>query len=461
MAANTTVKVASLTGAAKDDAFTAAGTGLTEDSAAARLSVLANDPGAARLYSLAQNTGGLTSTAQFPIVTTTRLASGATITINADGTIGYDASALQASLQQFAAGEIFTDSFVYTARMANGALSTARVTVQIAGTNDAPTLAAVSPVSILDTAADDTPAPVTGTLGGADVDRGAVLTYSFAEGVAYSVAADGTLVSANAYGTLSLDAQTGNYRFVADADAIDALGAGATAAAAFAVQVTDEHGAAAAPVAVAFDLIGANDVATIGGDTVATVTEDGSVNASGTLTVSDRDAGEAGFRAPTSLTGTFGDFSFDTETGAWSYALRNNDADVQALSASQTVTDVLSVMSLDGSAVETIRVSIQGADEAVSGNAIPPATNPVTSFMVNHGLSFVNNRATFVGFDGNDVLKYSNNFELNGITTADANGDGISDTLVSFDFTRGNTTTSVEVVLVGYANLTADQIAMD
>lgn len=465
MAASTTVKVASLTGAAKDDSFLAMSTGLTEDSTSARLNVLANDPGAARLYSLLQSTSGLTSTSQFPVTTSAVLASGATITINSDGTIGYNASTIQASLQQYAAGELFTDSFVYTVRMANGALSTARATVQIAGVNDAPTLAAIDPVAILDTAEDDTPGIIAGNLLGADVDHGASLTYSFGADVAFTVAADGSLVSSTAYGTISLDASTGAYSFVADADQIDALAAGVNADASFVVQVSDEHGAQAAPVTLRFDLVGANDTAEISGDTSGSVAEDGNAVASGTLTTSDRDAGESGFGAAENLTGLYGDFSFDAATGAWSYTLRNGDANVQALSAADTVVDTLTISSLDGSATETIQVSITGADEPVvtpdpEVNPNPgPQENPVSRHLLNHGLTIINNRVIIDDFDANDMLVYVHNFTRTGLATGDVDDDGTLDTIVSFDYDRGNVTIAVDVVLLGVTNLAADQIA--
>lgn len=456
MAAKTTVKVATQTGAAKDDVFAAATTGLTEESLSASLNVLGNDPGAARLYSLLQSTSGLSPTAQFPAVTTATLVSGATIRINADQSIGYDASTLYVSQQSLALGETYTDSFTYTVRMANGALSTATVTVAIAGANDAPTLTGIEPASINDTAADDTPAAVGGTLAGADVDNGAVLSYGFGDGVAFAVAEDGKLVSTNAYGTISLDAQSGAYSFVADADAIDALAAGADASAGFAVQVSDEHGATSAALNLVFNLIGANDTAEIGGDTTATVAEDGTATASGTLTVSDRDAGQSLFQVPASLAGAFGDFSFDADTGAWSYVLRNNDADVQALVSGQTVFDELVITSLDGSASETISVAIGGADEAV---APPPVVEPVNlpvNFMVNNGLSIENNRATFHGFDENDRVVYSGNFTLTGFSNAvDTNGDSVADSSSASFVFKGNT---VDVILVGYMDLTAAQI---
>jgi VCBS repeat-containing protein len=453
MAAKTTVKVATLTGAAKDDVLTSATTGLTEDAVSANLNVLANDPGAARLYSLLQSTAGLTSTTQFPVVNTATLASGATITMNTDGTISYNASTLQASLQSYAAGETFTDTFTYTVRMANGALSTATATVSIAGANDAPTLAGVEAVSILDTAADDTPAAVAGTLAGADVDHGAVLTYSFA---------DGTLTSTNDYGTITLDALSGAYSFVANADAIDALAAGADANASFAVQVSDEFGASASTT-LSFNLIGANDTAEISGSATGAVAEDGTLTASGTLSVSDRDAGQSGFQSVATVAGAFGDFTFDAATGEWTYTLRNDDANVQALTAAQGAFDELVITSLDGSATQTIQIDISGADEPL------PPTNPtglpqepvstVTTFKVNYGQADVNGKQTFYGFDSDDLVVFTKNYTFTGdITLVDTDNDSVMDSsMATFSWGNGNKD-SVSVVLIGYTDLTAADI---
>ncbi|GAB3422672.1 VCBS domain-containing protein [Massilia agilis] len=551
MATQTSVKVATLTGAAKDDLLTSAATGLTEDNLSAKLNVLDNDPGAAKLYSLVQNVSSYSATAQFPVATSAVLASGASITINADGTVGYDASALRASLQSYAEGETFTDSFVYTVRMANGALSTATVTVKIAGANDAPTLASVATVALQDSAADDTPAAITGTLAGHDVDHGSVLTYSLA---------DSTQGFAGTYGQLVVDSKTGAYSFLADADQIDALAAGETANASFTVVARDEHGAASAPVTLSFNLVGANDTAsitgnglgavgedgtlsaaaslavhdrdhgqsvfaaaptltgtygdfsfdkdtgawsyqlrngdanvqalnggkvvsdeivvssldgtasatlhvdvtgandaaTIGGNATGAVGEDATLAAQGVLTVQDVDAGEAAFAAPVSLAGTYGDFSFNKDTGEWSYLLRNGDANVQALNAGDVVFDKLQVSSLDGSASQTITVSVAGAAEA----APAPAPNPVTTFTVNHGLSDINGRIVFNGFDGNDLLAYSSNYVYLGHGLLDTNGDGVMDaSTATFEFSNnGGKHSVVEVVLVGYTALTDAQV---
>ncbi|PMY05190.1 VCBS domain-containing protein, partial [Pseudomonas sp. GW460-13] len=76
-------------------------------------------------------------------------------------------------------------------------------------------------------------------------------------------------------------------------------------------------------------------------------TDLGDASASGKLTVTDVDTGEAHFAAvaPESLVGQYGTFAFDSNTGAWAYTLDNTKAD--ALIAGQQVSDSLTVSSAD------------------------------------------------------------------------------------------------------------------
>src|SRR5207237_702555 len=71
----------------------------------------------------------------------------------------------------------------------------------------------------------------------------------------------------------------------------------------------------------------------------------GTPTASGTLTISDVDAGQAVFQAPASLSGTYGTFAFNTATGAWGYTLDNARAATQSLTEGQVVHDTLTVIS--------------------------------------------------------------------------------------------------------------------
>ena len=151
-----------------------------------------------------------------------------------------------------------------------------------------------------------------------------------------------------------------------------------------------------APVAV-------NHAATIGGSAAGSVTEDGTPTASGTLSITDADAGQAAFQAITgaALVKTYGSFSFDAATGAWGYTLNNTAANVQALTAAQTVTDTLHVASLDGTAGQDITVSIHGADEAAAGPvtigfeglSINGTTQDITTY-TEGGFNFTNTNNT-------------------------------------------------------------------
>lgn len=100
-------------------------------------------------------------------------------------------------------------------------------------------------------------------------------------------------------------------------------------------------------------------------DTVAgAVTEDVSPNmVFGILNVTDPDTGEAVFRTSLSLNGTYGTFTFNASSGAWTYTLGNSRAVTNALSAGQIVYDALTVVSEDDTARQAIVITITGADE--------------------------------------------------------------------------------------------------
>ncbi|QPN69364.1 VCBS domain-containing protein [Synechococcus sp. CBW1108] len=121
-----------------------------------------------------------------------------------------------------------------------------------------------------------------------------------------------------------------------------------------------------------------NYPAVISGTSTGDVTEDGGEGefTSGSLSVSDDDSGESGFAPvdPAALIGTYGSFTF--ESGAWTYRLDNASAPVQELTAGETVTDSLTVQSVDLSASETITVTITGAGDSafISGTSTGDVT---------------------------------------------------------------------------------------
>ncbi|MGB8401516.1 VCBS domain-containing protein, partial [Bradyrhizobium sp.] len=263
-----------------------------------------------------------------------------------------------------AAGETLT--LVYLARVdnnfaPNNEATFAPITITIIGTNDTPTLEAVTAGTLTDTSVNDSFGNLTGTLVGTDPDSGetASLTYAALDAKSHPV----TSAVTGLYGSLTVNAD-GTYSYVADAAAINALHAGSYADI-FTVQTTDVHGASGTAT-FTVNVTGANDTATISGEAAGSVVEDTSTTAGGTLTVHDVDSGEAVFQAvaAAALTGTYGNFTFDSATGAWTYALVHGQAD--SLKAGQVVHDTLTVTSADGTASQLIDVTITGSNDTAT-----------------------------------------------------------------------------------------------
>src|SRR6185295_308820 len=110
---------------------------------------------------------------------------------------------------------------------------------------------------------------------------------------------------------------------------------------------------------VTLTVSGVNDAATITGDTTGTVTEDSGVAATGKLTVTDLDHDESHTEQATDVAAKYGTWSVDAD-GNWSYKLDDSNADVNKLGAKDTLTDTFTVNSLDGSASQSVTITIQG-----------------------------------------------------------------------------------------------------
>lgn len=143
-----------------------------------------------------------------------------------------------------------------------------------------------------------------------------------------------------------------------------------------------------------------NTPATMGGTSTG-VTSEGAISpVTGALTITDPDAGQAVFRPPASLVGTYGNFTFNETTGAWSYLIDNSKAATQALNAGQEVEDVLRVTSGDGSATLDIRITISGASGTLITH-VPAAVYPATDAWASEKLAVfnqLNNDRTRCGF---------------------------------------------------------------
>ncbi|MFO1142690.1 MAG: VCBS domain-containing protein [Amaricoccus sp.] len=195
---------------------------------------------------------------------------------------------------------------------------------------------------------------------------------------------NGAKIWINANGTVGYDAGTLSASFRAE---LQKLGAGQTLTDSFNYAIRLSDGTLSWATAKV-EFAGTNDAAKItasSSDDLA-VTEAGGVangtvgdpKASGKLTVTDVDTGQAVFKAPAaaSLKGTYGSFTFNASTGAWTYALDNARAATQALVAGTKVHDTLTVTSADGTATKVIDVTITGSNDAatITASGTPDTT---------------------------------------------------------------------------------------
>lgn len=177
---------------------------------------------------------------------------------------------------------------------------------------------------------------------------------------------------------------------------------------------------AVVPHSIQITILGQNDGAVVAGVSVGAVTEDSASSATGQLTVTDVDTGQAAFVAST-LAGTYGSLSIDA-VGAWSYALDNANAAVNALGTGQSLTDTLTVQTIDGT-LQAIVITINGADETlITGTA-------GADVLIGTGVGEL-----ILGLEGNDRLTGNGGSDtLNGGSGNDSLYGGDGDDQLMFD----------------------------
>ncbi|MFB2674091.1 VCBS domain-containing protein [Shewanella xiamenensis] len=253
--------------------------------------------------------------------------------LDADGQWYYSADNSQTAIQQLKAGETLTDSL--TVQSVGGTTHT--VTVTITGSNDAPVLTAQSQ-SITEDGS-----KLSGQMVATDVDTGDTLSFSLANAV------DGFTLNAD-----------GSYSFAPANATYQHLAAGQTETLTIPITVTDSTGATST-ANLTITLTGSNDGALISGTDAGTVTEDTQLTTQGQLTVTDIDDQESAFTTQANTAGSYGSFTLATD-GHWTYTLDNKNSAVQALGQNATLTDSLTVQSVDGT-THTVTVTINGHDD--------------------------------------------------------------------------------------------------
>jgi VCBS repeat-containing protein len=103
------------------------------------------------------------------------------------------------------------------------------------------------------------------------------------------------------------------------------------------------------------------------------------------LTISDPDANQSVFAAVPSgnLVGAYGNFTFNSATGAWTYTVNNNLASVKALAFGQTASDSLTVTSVDGTATRIIVAVVNGSNDGPVANNDSGSTDEDTAVVIN------------------------------------------------------------------------------
>ena len=178
---------------------------------------------------------------------------------------------------------------------------------------------------------------------------------------------DGTTLTTGTgtYGTFTITS-AGAWTYTLDnsaSGATDLLAGGVEMTDTFTVEtVNDDEGM------VTITIIGVNDAATFSGPQTGAVTEDATDNtATGTITVTDVDGANA-LKQQADQTGTYGSFSVDHSTGAWTYTLTNSGDNAQAratqaLAGGATATETFTILAADDTPT-TLTITITGVNDA-------------------------------------------------------------------------------------------------
>ncbi len=164
----------------------------------------------------------------------------------------------------------------------------------------------------------------------------------------------------------------------------------------YTVVIDDGQGGTASQL-VTITITGTNNAAVITGDSIGAVVEAGGVNNgipgtptdSGDLFADDTDDADDSWQAvgsPTASANGYGTFTV-SEFGVWIYTLDNNNAAVQALNGTATLTDSFTVATVDGTEqLVTVTIAAQNDAPVITGDA---AGNVIEAGGVNNGTAGV------------------------------------------------------------------------
>ena len=343
-------------------------------------------------------------------------------TLNDNGEWTFDPTT---AINDLGMGQSVAFEYTITADNLAGSSTSETFTITLAGTNDVPTITSTGGgQSLTDASADDHildpsgPQTITGTAVASDVDATDGDGANGADDFTWSIAGGGAATTT--YGTLVFDNSGvgGGWTFMTDPAAFNELTHEQQEMVTYSVQAEDPQNGTSAAMDLTFTLVGVNDKPDLAvTETDVNVIEAGGANnavagdtaANGSITITDPDTGHNVFtfagntlqgRAGTSgaftnaggavIEGVYGDLTLMTD-GTWSYMLDNSDADTQGLRGALTngdpaemMTDVFNIRleNVDAgdtqtSDIETITITVTGADDATEITSLAGAFGPV------------------------------------------------------------------------------------
>ena len=257
-----------------------------------------------------------------------------------------------AAVQGLDAGETLSDSFTFTA--SDG--STQLVSLIINGAEDAPTLDNSIPDQSAMASLVFNYTFAANSFG--DLDASDTLSYS-------ATLSDGSPLPV----WLGFDGATRSFTGTPAAGDVGVID----------IKVTADDGSSTVTDNFSLTVVAFNNLPLIAGVDQATLIEDqnaigGQLSAAGALSITDPDIGESSFMAAT-VNGALGTLSIDT-AGNWAYSADNSQAAIQSLQSGESLVDVLTITTADGSTHDVV-VTIHGVQEPVTQPVDdPPVVDP-------------------------------------------------------------------------------------
>ncbi|CAB3683918.1 VCBS domain-containing protein [Achromobacter pestifer] len=278
--------------------------------------------------------------------------------VDSTGNWTYNLDNANKDVQGLKSGESITETFTVTVDDGNGGVVTKDVTVTINGTDDGAVINPAQPGDDKGEVKEDVTLTTGGKLEVTDPDAGQAVFVAQTN-------------SAGQHGTFSIDADgKWTYNLTNNDPAVQGLGAGKTLTETFTVTTAD-----GTTGQVVVTIVGTNDIPVIAGQASGSVTESTSLSTTGQLTQTDVDTTDNHtWSVGNNGKGDYGNFSVDN-TGKWTYNLDNNNPDVKALKAGESITETFTVTVDDGNGgvvTKDVTVTINGTDDgAVINPSVP------------------------------------------------------------------------------------------